>query len=408
MSPRQRNNLVSSRLSRRAFLERAGLLGGAVVVGGPALLAACGGGGIKSKSKNTTPGATNAQTSGCPLPKQSTSKALAISNWTLYIDDKTVKDFQTASGIKTSYKEDFNDNEEFYAKARPLLSQCNGIGRDIVVPTDWMASRMIGQGWAAKIDPAKISNRVNLLDSLQHPSFDKDRQYTMPWQSGMTGIAYNKKLVADLGLKPPTSFKDLLDPKYKGKITFLTEMRDCVGLFMLADGKDPAKATLADAASAFDTIEEAASNGQVRRFTGNDYTDDLAGGNVAAAMAWSGDVASLAESNKNLAFVVPEEGGMLFSDNMMVVATSEHVADAEAWIDYVYDPVHAAQITAEVQYISPVKGVGEELAKIDPKLSSNPLINPPEDVLQRLHIFGPLTSEVEKQFNTRFNQIQNA
>jgi spermidine/putrescine transport system substrate-binding protein len=405
MSARQRNNLVSGRVSRREFLGRAGLLGGAVVFGGPALLAACGSGGIKSKS--ASPGTTNALTSGCPLPKQSASKALAISNWPLYIDKKTVKDFQTASGIATSYKEDFNDNEEFYAKYRPLLSQCHGISRDIIVPTDWMASRMISLGWAAKIDPAKVPNRANLLDSLQHPGFDKNRDYTMPWQSGMTGLAYNKKLVAQLGLKPPKSFKDLLAPAYKGKITFLTEMRDCVGLWMLAEGKDPSKATFADASSAFDAIEKAAKSGQVRRFTGNDYADDLSNGNVVAAMAWSGDVVQLQQNNKNLEFVVPEEGGMLFSDNMMIVATSAHVADAEAWIDYVYDPKHAAQITAEVQYISPVKGVADELRKIAPDLANNPLINPPADIQKRLYIFSQLTPDVEKQFNTRFQQIQN-
>jgi spermidine/putrescine transport system substrate-binding protein len=405
MSARQRNNLVSGRVSRREFLGRAGLLGGAVVFGGPALLAACGSGGIKSKS--ASPGTTNALTSGCPLPKQSASKALAISNWPLYIDKTTVKDFQTASGIATSYKEDFNDNEEFYAKYRPLLSQCHGISRDIIVPTDWMASRMISLGWAAKIDPAKVPNRTNLLDSLQHPGFDKNRDYTMPWQSGMTGLAYNKKLVAQLGLQPPKSFKDLLAPAYKGKITFLTEMRDCVGLWMLAEGKDPSKATFAEASSAFDAIEKAAKSGQVRRFTGNDYADDLSNGNVVAAMAWSGDVVQLQQNNKNLEFVVPEEGGMLFSDNMMIVATSAHVADAEAWIDYVYDPKHAAQITAEVQYISPVKGVADELRKIAPDLANNPLINPPADIQKRLYIFSQLTPDVEKQFNTRFQQIQN-
>ena len=229
----------------------------------------------------------------------------------------------------------------------------------------------------------------------------------MPWQSGMTGLAYNKKLVADLGLKPPKSFNDLLDPKYKGKITFLTEMRDTVGLLMLAEGKDPSKATFADASSAFDQIEEAASSGQVRRFTGNDYGDDLSSGNAVASLAWSGDIPSLTQNNKDLVFIVPEAGGMLFSDNMMIVSTSEHVADAEAWIDYVYDPVHAAQITAEVQYISPVKGVGDELKKTDPALASNPLINPPEDLLKRLHIFASLTADEEKQFNTRFQQIQN-
>jgi len=390
--------MVAKGVSRREFLGRAGLLGGAVMFGGPALLAACGGGGGGIKAKSTK---------GCKAPAQSASKDLAISNWPLYIDKKTVKDFQAASGISTTYKEDFNDNEEFYAKYRPLLSQCHGISRDIIVPTDWMASRMIGLGWAAAIDPAKVPNRVNLLDSLQHPSFDKDRTYTMPWQSGMTGLAYNKKLVAQLGLQPPKSFKDLLDKKYKGKITFLTEMRDTVGLWMLAEGKDPSKATFADATSAFDAIESAAKSGQVRRFTGNDYADDLSNGNVVAAMAWSGDVVQLQQNNKDLVFVVPEEGGMLFSDNMMVVATSAHVADAEAWINYVYDPKHAAQITAEVQYISPVKGVADELRKIAPDLADNPLINPPADVQSRLHIFGPLTADVEKQFNTRFQQIQN-
>jgi spermidine/putrescine transport system substrate-binding protein len=266
---------------------------------------------------------------------------------------------------------------------------------------------MIGLGWAARIDPAKVPNRTNLLDSLQHPGFDPDRDYTMPWQSGMTGLAYNKKLVAQLGLQPPTSFKDLLDPKYKGKITFLTEMRDTVGLWMLVEGKDPSKATFADATSAFDAIEQAAKNGQVRRFTGNDYADDLSNGNVVAAMAWSGDVASLAQNNKDLVFVVPDEGGMLFSDNMLILAMSEHVADAEAWIDYVYDPVHAAQITAEVQYISPVKGSGAELTKLDPELANNPLVNPPADLLNKLYIFSQLTPAVEKQFNTRFQQILN-
>ena len=302
-----------------------------------------------------------------------------------------MKDFQAASGIKTSYNEDFNDNEEFYAKYRPQLSQCTGIGRDLIVPTDWMASRMIGLGWAAKIDPAKIPNRANLIDSLQHPSFDEDRTYTMPWQSGMTGIAYNKKLVADLGLQPPKSFKDLLDPKYKGKITLPHRDARLRRAVDARRGQGPRQGDVRRRARARSTqIEEAASSGQVRRFTGNDYADDLTSGNVVAAMAWSGDVASLAESNPDLAFVVPEEGGMLFSDNMMILATSEHVADAEAWIDYVYDPVNAAQITAEVQYISPVKGVGEELAKIDPTLAKNPLINPPEDVLSKLHIFGPL------------------
>jgi spermidine/putrescine transport system substrate-binding protein len=390
---------------RRDFLRRSALFGGAVAIGGPALLAACGSGGIKAKSTQTT--SANALTSGCKLPAQKSDKTLAISNWPLYIDKQTVKAFTAATGIATTYKEDFNDNEEYYAKVRPILSTCKGIGKDIIVPTDWMASRMITLGWAAKIDPAKVPNRKNLLSSLQHPGFDTDRTYTMPWQSGMTGLAYNKKAFADLGIAAPRSFKDLLNPKLKGKVTFLTEMRDCVGLWMLALGKDPSKATFADATSAFDQIREAAKSGQVRRFTGNDYADDLSNGNVIAAMAWSGDVVQLHQNNANLEFVVPDEGGMLFSDNMMILATSEHVADAEAWIDYVYDPKHAAQITAEVQYISPVEGVADELKKIDAALAANPLIFPPADVQKRLHIFVGLKPAEEQQFNTAFDQILN-
>jgi spermidine/putrescine transport system substrate-binding protein len=385
-------------LSRRDFLARAGLVGGAVAFGAPALLSACGG--IKVANGQCTP------------PPQSTSKSLSLSNWTFYIDDKTVKDFAKATGIKTDYNEDFNDNEEYYGKVRPILGQCRGIGRDLIVPTDWMANRMILLGWAAKLDKTKIPNRVNLLDSLQHPSFDPNRDYTMPWQSGMTGIAYNKKLVAGLGLKPPRSVKDLLAKEYKGRITFLTEMRDTVGLWMLANGEKPENATIATAQKALDDIRQASTSGQVRRFTGNDYVDDLSNENIVAALAWSGDVIQLQAGKKASAhdfdFVVPDEGGMLFSDNMLVLATSDHIADAEAWINYVYDPEHAGQITDYVEYISPVKGVSQVLEKIDPDIAHNPLITPPDDILSRLHIFKKLTPEEEQEFNDKFNAILNA
>jgi spermidine/putrescine transport system substrate-binding protein len=370
-------------------------------------LAACGGSGIKAKSQSPGSTAANAQTSGCKLAAQKPENKLSISNWPLYIDKKTVGNFQTATGIATSYKEDFNDNEEFYAKYRPILANCGSIGRDIIVPTDWMANRMIQLGWAAKIDPAMVPNRANLLPSLAHPSFDPNREFTMPWQSGMTGIAYNKKAFAQLGIPAPTSVKDLLNPKLKGKVTFLTEMRDTVGLWMLATGADPSTATIDSAQPAFKAIQQAKDSGQVRRFTGNDYADDLSNGNVIAALAWSGDVVQLHQNNPNLEFVVPKEGGMLFSDNMMILASSPHVADAEKWMNYIYDPAHAAQITAEVQYISPVQGVAADLKKIDPSLATNPLIFPPADIQQRLHIFKALSPAEEKQFNEQFDQIIN-
>jgi spermidine/putrescine transport system substrate-binding protein len=217
----------------------------------------------------------------------------------------------------------------------------------------------------------------------------------------MTGIAYNKKLVK----KPITSVSDLLDPAYKGKVTFLTEMRDTVGLFMLLHGQDPQTATYKSASSAFDAIEKAAKSGQVRRFTGNDYGDDLTSGNVVAALAWSGDVVQLQADNKNLEFVVPDEGGMIWADNMLVPAPSTHVANAETWMNYVYDPKHAAQITDFVEYISPVSGTDEELAKTDPSVANNPLVNPTPAMRQRLHLFGGLAPSEEVKFNVRFNAI---
>jgi spermidine/putrescine transport system substrate-binding protein len=388
MSTRQARQSVN----RREFLGRAGLVAGAVALG-PSLLAACGG---DSNSVSAT-----GKGKQCASPTQSTTKTLAISNWPLYIDKKTVKQFEQATGIKTTYKEDYNDNDEYYAKVRPTLKACHAIGRDMIVSTDWMAARLINLGWIAKLDASKIPNKTNLIDTLKSPTWDPNRDYSLPWQSGMTGIAYNKKMVK----KPVTSISDLLDPAYKGKVTFLTEMRDTVGLFMLLDGKDPTKATFADAKSAFGQIEKAKNDGQVRRFTGNDYGDDLTAGNVVAAIAWSGDVVQLQADNKDLEFVIPDDGGMIWADNMLVPAPSAHIANAETWMNYVYDPSHAAQITDEVQYISPVNGVAAVLSSTDPAIAKNPLVNPPADLRKRLHIFNGLEPAVEQQFNQRFNQI---
>ncbi len=381
-------------LNRRQFLGRAGMMAGAVALG-PSLLAACG------SSSGTSASGKGKQ---CPVPTQSTTKELSISNWPLYIDKKTVADFQKATGIKTTYKEDYNDNDQYFAKVRPTLKACRSIGRDMIVSTDWMAARLINLGWVAKLDASKIPNKKNLIDTLKSPTWDPNRDYSLPWQSGMTGIAYNKKLVK----KPLTSMADLLDPAYKGKVTFLTEMRDTVGLFMLLEGQDPTTATLASAQSAFKVIKKAKDDGQVRRFTGNDYGDDLTAGNVVAAMAWSGDVVQLQADNKDLEFVVPSDGGMIWADNMLVPAPSTHYANAEVWMNYVYDPVHAAQITDYVEYISPVAGVGDVLKRTDPSVATDPLVNPPPSLQKKLHIFGGLTPQVEQQFNTQFNAIVHA
>ncbi|MDQ3223850.1 MAG: extracellular solute-binding protein, partial [Gemmatimonadota bacterium] len=191
-------------------------------------------------------------------------------------------------------------------------------------------------------------------------------------------------------------------------VTMLTEMRDTLGLVLLGMGKDPAKATLADAKAACARIKKARESGQIRKFTGNDYAEDLAAGNIAAAFAWSGDVQGLRADNPGLQWVAPTEGAMLYSDNMLIPKTSNRQDLAMSWMNYVYDPAHSAQIIAGAPYLSPVKGSGAELAKIAPDLASSPLVNPPDDLRARLHVFRALSDAEDMEFNRVFQDAIGA
>jgi spermidine/putrescine transport system substrate-binding protein len=378
--------LLRQAIDRRGFIRRTALGAGGLVLGN-SLLAACGGG------KEGAPAAGDSATSAA-----SGGRTLRISNWPLYIDKQTVPDFEKATGIKTEYTEDINDNAEFFAKIDEPLKRNQSIDREIIVLTDWMAGRLIRLGYVAPLDDSKFPNRANLVDNVKDVSFDPGRKYSVPWLSGMTGIGYNPKKTG----RELTSINDIFDPKFKGQITMLTEMRDSIGLVMLGDGKDPAKATVADCRAAAAKIKKAREGGQIRKFTGNDYAEDLAAGNIAAAIAWSGDIQGLAADNPDLRWIAPKEGAMLFSDNMLIPKTSDRQDLALAWINYVYDPKHSAQIVAGAPYLSGVKGAGAELAKIAPDLASSPLVNPPEDLRARLHVFKALSDAEDTEFNRIF------
>ncbi len=342
----------------------------AVLVGAMAL-AACGGdggGGLESGSGDTEAADIQTAQGGDP------SGELTISNWPLYIDKATIPNFEEESGVSTKYIEDINDNTEFFGKLRPQLAQGESGGRSIITPTDWMAEKMYELGFIQNLDKEAIPNVTeNLIPSLQSPSFDPERNYTVPWQSGMTGVIVRKDLAPDI-----TSVNDLFDPKYKGKVTMLSEMRDTVPLVMKADGIDPADATDQDWLDAIAKIDEAAASGQIRDFTGNDYADDLTRGDVVAAIGWSGDAVQLQADNPNIEWRMPDEGCMLWTDNMEIPIGAPNTAAALAFMDYVYDPEVAADITEYVQYVSPVAGVKEILTERDPKLAENQLIFPDE------------------------------
>jgi spermidine/putrescine transport system substrate-binding protein len=374
-------------LSRRQFLGRTAAAAGGLAFGS-SFLAAC-----KGKEGG-----------GAAAGGGSATKVVRVSNWPLYIDAKTVPDFEAATGIKVEYTEDINDNNEYFAKIDEPLKRSQSIDREIIVLTDWMAGRLITLGYTAPLDDSKFPNKANLVDNLRDVSFDPGRKYSVPWLSGMTGVGYNPKKTG----RELTSMNDIFDPKFKGQVTMLTEMRDTLGLIMLANGADPANCTKADAEKACARIKKARESGHIRAFTGNDYAEDLAAGNIAVAIAWSGDIQGLAADNPDLRWIAPKEGAMLYSDNMLIPKTSDRQDLAMAWINYCYDPAHSAQIVAAAPYISAVKGAGEALAKIAPDLAKSSLVNPPDDLRARLHVFRALSDAEDTEFNKIFQDAIGA
>jgi spermidine/putrescine transport system substrate-binding protein len=393
---------MSQRLSRRRFLRGSGLALGALAAG-PTILAACGSGNGSSSS-----GSSSGDTSSKATSKGSGTaddNDVYHANWTLYIDDQTPKDFEKATGLKLFYSEEINDNDEYFAKIRPELSQGNPIKPNIITPTFWMAARLIRLGWLDKMPLDQIPNAKNLRANLVKPPWDPTGEWTMPWQSGMTGIAYNTKLTGDI---TPT-VDDLFDPKWKGKVTMLTEVRDTLGLTGLSMGIDPTTPKYTDYVPVLDRIDKAVQSGQIRKFTGNEYVSDLTAGNTALCFGWSGDIAQLGSTSPNLKFVIPSTGGMLWSDTMVIPKGASKVNDAAKWINFVYDPKYAAQIAATVQYVSPVQGVQDELRKMGGSaatLADSPLMFPDATVTARLHSWGNLSEDEEAKFDQRFSKIQ--
>ncbi len=322
-----------------------------------------------------------------------TQRKLVVSNWPQYIDESddgsptTLTNFEKRTGIKVSYNDDVNDNAEFYAKVRNQLGGCEPIKRDIMVLTDWMAARMISLGWVQPMDPKKVPNvEKNLIDPLRNRQWDPDQTYHAPWQTGLTGIAYNSAKIKEV-----KSFEDLLTRSdLKGRVTLLSEMRDTMGFMLKVVGADPGKFTDAEWGNAIDRLQKVVRSGQIRAFTGNEYTQDLAAGNILACEAWSGDVIQLQFDNPDIKFVTPEEGLSLWSDNMLVPNLSAHQSNAEEWVNYYYEPEVAAQLAAWVNYICPVKGAQQEMEKIDPSLVDNKLIFPDDKMLETTFDFMPL------------------
>ncbi|MGH2972087.1 MAG: polyamine ABC transporter substrate-binding protein [Gaiellaceae bacterium] len=366
---------MSERLTRGDLLRRAAAGGAVLTV--PGLLAACGGGGTKAAT-------------GTTAASQTLPKTITFSNWPLYIDVKnkthpSINQFEAKYHVNVRYIEDINDNDSFFGKIEGPLSQGQSVGRDIVVMTDssGLPQRMIQLGWLEKLDKSAIPNIKNLIPAQQHPNWDPNREYSLPWQSGMTGIGYDPKKV---GYDIDSVDQLLTDPKLKGKITLLTELADTMGLVMLANGDDPSHVTQASWDAAKAKVKAAVSSGQIRQFTGNDYAPLLANGSIYACFAWSGDMVQLQADHPGLKWVAPKTGAMIWTDNMLIPKGGNAYA-ASVLMNWFYDPKIAAEVEDYVNYICPVSGADKILLKTDPAVAKNPLIFPPASLLAKTHIF---------------------
>ena len=370
-----------------AMVSRRGVLAGAGGLGAAGLLAACGG----SDSGDS-------------------ANSVRWGNWPLYLDyDEDTKKYPTLdkfkeqTGITAEYFEDYNDNDEFYGKVQAQLKLGEDIGYDVVTPTDWMAARWIRLGYTQKFDAANIPNKSNILDSLASPSFDPNREQSMTWQGIMAGFGWN----TEKNPKGIRTLEELFAPQNKGKIVVLSEMRDTIGIILLAQGVNLQTVTEDQYMNAVDYMAKQISDGWIRGVKGNEYAEDLTSGDATAVIGWSGDMFILkAENEGKFDFAIPESGGTISGDNLMIpsTASAEGKANAEKLINFYYDPAIAAEVAAYVNYVCPVKGAQAEMEKIAPELASSPFIFPDDAMSKRLNVFRSLTPAEETSWTEAFQK----
>jgi spermidine/putrescine transport system substrate-binding protein len=315
-----------------------------------------------------------------------------------------VKGFQDSQGITVDYKEDFNDNEEWFAKVKEPLQRKQDIGADLAVPSTFMATRLQQLGFLSELNHGNIPNLNNLRPDLLEASVDPGRKFSAPYMSGFVGLGYNRAATG----RDIKGIDDLWDPAFKGRVSLLSDTQDGLGMIMLSQGSSLDSPTPETVQKAVDLVKQHKDTGQIRRFTGNDYLDDLAAGNLVIAQAYSGDVVQLQADNPDVQFIIPESGGTTFVDNMVIPYTTQHQDWAEKWINYIYDRANYAKLVSFVQYVPVLSNMTDELAKIDPESAKNPLINPPKEMLAKAKGWPPLTDEQLQKFNTAYAAVTGA
>jgi len=389
LSPEARA-IIRAQMTRRSILVGAGAIAGATT------LAACGTGSSETSAEGV-------------VDVSDTEKIVRWANWPLYLDfDEdskeypTLKAFENATGITATYTEDIDDNNTFYGKVQGQLGIGSDIGYDIVTPTDWMAARWIELGYAQKLDAANIPNKSNIRAILAEVGFDQGRNYSLTWQSGFAGFGWNVEKIK-MGVR---TIEDLFAPANKGRIVVLSELRDTIGIIMQYQGVDPSGDFTEDQyMNAIDFLKGKVADGFIRKVRGNSYSEDLVNGDAVAVIGWSGDLFILkSENDGKFDFAIPESGGTLWSDNMLVPSTSTHKKNAELLMNHYYDPAVAAEVAAYVNYICPVEAAQPELEKIDPDLAASPFIFPDEATLAKVKVFRSLTADESTKYQAAFDE----
>jgi len=397
-------------------LSRRGLLAGAGSLGLGAFLAACG-----------ASASTGTADAGPPIDVSQDDRVIKWANWPLYLDRDDVKksfpsldDFRKKTGITAYYFEEINANQQYVDSIQTALSHQQDIGRDLIVLTDWMAAKLVSSGWVQPLDKEKlIPNAGNIVAKLKDPDWDRGRAHSLTWQSGYTGIAWNVAKLHDLGGKKELkNLDDLWAPALNGRVSVLSEMRDTMGLIMLSQGTDPSKPFAQDKFdAAMIVLEKQVQSGQIRQISGNTYKDDLVSGDAVAAIAWSGDILQLNTqaraadptlTSDPYRFVLPESGGMLWSDNLLIPGGATHKANAQILMNYYYDPAVAAQVAAYVNYICPVQGAQQALLHrqgVDPAIANSPFVFPTAEHLAQVRTFRTLTAQEDRDYSATFQQV---
>jgi spermidine/putrescine transport system substrate-binding protein len=331
-------------------------------------LAACGGDdGIEAEDQSTE--AVVAKAEGEP------SGELVIANWPLYIDKQTIPEFEGETGISVKYVEEINSYDEFFAKMQPSLERGESGDRSLIVATDWLAKRMYDLGYLQRLDQEALAPALeNLNPEIKPASTDPDHEFSIPWQGGLTGLVVNTEDAPDF-----TSVNDVFDPRYKGRVVLISELREVVPLFMKADGIDPEEATEEDWLATIEKLRQGVRSGQIRSIGGNEYVRDMASGDAVAAVAWAADAIQLQADDPAIDFVMPEEGCITWYDNWVIPVGAPNPTAAYEFINYTYEPENQAQIVSYVSSVTPVAGVREILEQEDPEVADSELIFPTED-----------------------------